>query len=165
LDSLHGGGGYDMLAGGTGQDTIFGDLGNDSVQGGYGTDSLAGNAGVDFLYGGAGDDTLAGGRGADVLTGGGGADTFVFNTGDSTHGAPDHIADFHHWEHDVILFSDAHSFNGTAAFDGVAGEIRYVTDTVAGETHVFFDANGDKHADSEIILAGPHTLVAADFGL
>jgi Ca2+-binding RTX toxin-like protein len=105
----------------------------------------------------------AAGRGADVITGGAGADTFIFNTGESATSAPDHITDFHHNQHDEILFLAAHRFMGTAAFSGTAGEIRYA---VAGsEVHVFFDANGDKHADMEVILTGVHMLVAADFGL
>jgi hypothetical protein len=162
-DKMSGGVGVDILYGGAGNDTLVGDSGNDSVYGGDGNDKIVGGWGADFLYGGAGNDTLEAGRGADVITGGAGADTFIFNTGESATSAPDHITDFHHNQHDEILFLAAHRFMGTAAFSGTAGEIRYA---VAGsEVHVFFDANGDKHADMEVILTGVHMLVAADFGL
>ena len=164
-DTVNGGAGNDTLAGGGGDDTIIANLGDDSVHGGYGNDLLDGGLGSDILYGDAGNDTLTGGRGTDVMTGGGGADTFVFTAGDSRAAAPDQITDFHHGEQDVILFSDAHSFMGTAAFSGTAGEIRYQVSSTTGEVHVLFDADGNKHADAEIILFGVNTLVAADFGL
>lgn len=80
--------------------------------------------------------------------------------------APDTIEDFSHKAGDKISFGFApHSFIGTTAFDGTAGEIRYAFDSTSGPTMVYVDINGDKIADAEVLLMGQHVMVASDFGL
>lgn len=154
----------DSLTGTIGNDSLDGGKGNDHLNGGDGSDNLLGNLGNDVIRGGTGDDQLTGGAGRDALFGGAGADTFFFFTGDSTASAPDLIGDFSHRAGDKISFGFlAHSFIGSAAFDGTAGEVRFTSG--GGQTHVFFDANGDKVADSAVTLTGLHTMVASDFGL
>jgi serralysin len=56
---------------------------------------------------------------------------------------------------------DPFTFVGTAAFSGIAGQLRYeITD---GNTLVTGDMNGDGFADFMIRLDGSHSLVAGDF--
>ncbi|MFW2831567.1 calcium-binding protein [Sphingomonas sp. ID0503] len=143
-------------------------IGND------GANKLFGLAGNDVLSGGKGNDTLAGGAGTDKLTGGSGADRFAFLKGDTTTSSKtaDHITDFSHAQKDRIDLSgyDANTkktgvqdfaFVGTAAFKGVAGELRY--EIKSGDTFVYGDTNGDKKADFMVILDPAVKLVAADF--
>ncbi len=155
----------DRIVGTIGNDTFDGGKGGDKLIGQDGADFLSGNIGNDILRGGSGDDILNGGAGKDVLFGGAGADVFSFYPGDSPSSAPDRIADFNHRQGDEISFGwQAHSFVGHSRFSGAAGEIRYTTEARAGLTHVFFDADGDKRADTELVLTGIHTLDASDFG-
>jgi Ca2+-binding RTX toxin-like protein len=139
-------------------------------------DSLAGNAGANTLRGWGGDDALTGAGGKDTLIGGAGADRFIYgSTADSVVGVnADVIADFNHSQGDRIDLSvidantgaagnQAFSFIGTAAYTGVAGQLRYHSDgavtTIAG------DVNGDGVSDFHIQLTGAIGLVAGDFVL
>ncbi len=86
----------------------------------------------------------------------------------------DRIADFSHAQADRIDLSqiDANggaagdgsfSFIGTAAYTGVAGQLRYAvsgTDAVIGG-----DVNGDGVSDFNIVLSNVGSLQAADFVL
>jgi Ca2+-binding RTX toxin-like protein len=153
---------------------IVGLAGNDTLSGGGGHDELFGNAGDDVLNGDGGEDLLIGGPGADVLTGGYEGDTFQFNDGDCGLGASaDRITDFVQIVERIDLRGidadtgtagdQAFSFVGTAAFSGVAGELRYAFDGV--DTWVQGDVDGDGAADFEIVLSGGYPMVSGDFFL
>ncbi|PWR18190.1 calcium-binding protein [Zavarzinia aquatilis] len=155
---------YFWVQGGNGNDTIrFADYTPDaSID--YGYSYGEGGAGKDTLIGGTGADDIRGGAGADTLTGGAGADLFHYWWYDeSTAKATDTITDFSKSQGDKIWldFEDVHSFIGTAAFTGVAGEIRYVRASTT--TTIYADEDGDKAADMVITLAGKITLAASDF--
>ena len=137
--------------------------------------TLKGGGGNDTLVGGAGNDTLIGGTGIDTLTGGGGVDTFVFAFGDSSaaSGKHDLITDFTSGTDKIDLTGidaitstpgiiDAFNFLGTSAFDGKAGELDYLFNSVLGNTVVQGDTNGDKVADFAIDLSGNIALTLSD---
>lgn len=138
--------------------------------------SATGSAQANTLTGNDAANRLTGGRGVDHLTGGGGADVFVFaarDTGGSAATA-DVINDFAPGQ-DVIQLSaidadvtspgtnQAFAFIGTEAFGHHAGELRVAT--LAGDTLVEGDTNGDGVADLVIVLAGTVALTAGDFVL
>ena len=52
---------------------------------------------------------------------------------------------------------------GTAAFTGLAGELRY--EVAQGHTYVYADVNGDKTADFAVDLFGVRQLTQTDFSL
>ncbi|WP_155888679.1 M10 family metallopeptidase C-terminal domain-containing protein [Inquilinus limosus] len=150
--------------------------GIENLSGSQGSDSLAGNAGVNTLQGWNGNDVLVGAGGKDTLQGGAGADRFRFAAlSDSVVGVnADRITDFSHAQADRIDLSaidanigvagnQAFSFIGTAAYTGVAGQLRYAVS--GGVTTVAGDVNGDKVSDFHIQLTGSIALVAADFVL
>ncbi|MFE0753473.1 calcium-binding protein [Inquilinus sp. NPDC058860] len=168
------------LATGTGSSgTAFGDrlVSIEAVTGSAHADAIAGSSAANTLSGGAGNDALRGAGGKDLLTGGSGADRFVFAAvGDSATGAAnaDRITDFSHAQADRIDLSqiDANGgaagngsfgFIGTAAYTGVAGQLRYV---VSGSDAVIAgDVNGDRVSDFNIVLSNVGSLQAADFVL
>ena len=190
-DLLDGGTGNDRLTGGTGNDTYVVDSRGDKVielaNGGRDTvlssitHTLADNVEVLRLTGsaainGTGNalaNELYGNSAKNTLAGGAGADTFVFRNGDTgaTTATADRILDFAHAEGDRINLSaidagtadHAFDFIGGSRFSGHAGELRFMT--VAGNTFVQADLDGDKAADLVIRLDGLHTLVSADFVL
>jgi Ca2+-binding RTX toxin-like protein len=184
-DDLIGGGGVDDVNGGTGDDRLSGGDSNDFLKGGDGKDSLVGGSGNDRMVGGAGDDNLNGGTGADnlrggsgrdILTGGDGADRFIFDDGDlgASRIVADHITDFTEDQGDRINLSlvdadstlagdQAFTFIDTAAFNHVAGELRYEQQN--GNTWLYGDQNGDALADFAIRIDGLVTLQAGDFVL
>jgi len=153
--------------------------GNDSdnaLTGNGGNNKLYGMAGADTISGGKGDDWIEGGTGQDVLYGGVGHDMFVFRDGDfggATTATADRIADFSQGEDTIHLSyvdadatlsgNQAFNFIGSAAFDGHAGELRYVE--VSGNTFITGDTNGDAVADFMIQVDGLHTLTSSDFVL
>ncbi len=162
--------GIERATGGAYNDTVIGD-GYDNV--------LSGNGGNDTIDGGAGKDTLRGGVGLDRITGGAGADRFVFERGIEFGGTTattcDVVTDFSHAQGDTIVVNpidantrtpdvdDAFTFIGTAAFHGVAGELRY---TASGaNTLVLGDVNGDGQADFALLLLGAISLTKSDFVL
>ena len=124
--------------------------------------SIWGGAGDDLIVGGAGVDRIVGGEGRDRLTGGAGDDVFVFEKlGDSgaTNATADRIFDFVAGDSIDLSGIDANSaldgdqafsFVGTAAFSGVAGELRAQD---SGENIVLVgDVNGDKVVDFTLVL-------------
>jgi serralysin len=146
--------------------------GADILEGIGGNDDLDGGSGADDLYGGAGDDLLVGSAGKDYLNGGIGEDTFDFNSiNDSVSGVNrDTIADFHRSEFDVIDVStiDANelrsgnqtfTFIGGASFHGTAGELRFGSGVVSGDT------DGDGYSDFQIRVSGVTTMYSSDFFL
>ncbi|HYE27642.1 MAG TPA: calcium-binding protein [Allosphingosinicella sp.] len=153
---------------------ILGQSGADTLNGAGGGDELRGGAGNDVLSGGDGDDVLFGGAGADLLTGGGGGDVFRFAAGETgTGAAADRIADFAQFFDKVDLRDidanagtagdQAFSFIGTAAFSGVAGQLRYMFDGT--DTRLQGDCDGDAVADFELVFSGDVPLVSSDFYL
>jgi hypothetical protein len=143
---------------------VLGLGGNDVLTGGAGSDQLYGGDNTDRLSGGAGDDFLAGGLGRDLLTGGAGADVFSFDhMGEVSVGQlQDHVADFETGV-DVISFAfgPPKTFIGAAAFNNVAGEIRYAR----GGGLIQGDLDGNGTVDFVLVLDNHSLLTAADFGL
>ncbi|ATY30847.1 M10 family metallopeptidase C-terminal domain-containing protein [Sphingomonas psychrotolerans] len=147
-------------------DGIFGLGGNDQLRGGGGDDTIDGGANNDMLWGGAGADELFGGTGADQF--------HYAAVSDSLWVDRDRIADFKRSEGDKINLSaidadlaasgnQAFSFIGTAAFSGIAGQLRYQVS--AGQTLVSGDVDGDGVADFGIALQGNIALIGTDFYL
>lgn len=159
----------------SGVENIIGSLHADKLYGDDGANTLTGGSGNDGLVGNGGNDVLFGGQGADHLYGSVGADTFVFKAANESFGsAYDTIFDFLTSEQDRIDLSaidantsasgnQAFSFSGTAAFTGVAGELRY--DKLSSDTYIYADANGDKVADLKIRLDDGVTLTDGYFVL
>lgn len=149
--------------------------------GNAGNNHLVGNRGANVLSGSSGEDVLTGGAGRDVLFGGAGHDVFDFNSkSDSIRTSGyDRIADFVRGIDDIDLAgvdarvnaagNQGFGWRGQAAFNGHAGQLRYVKSDQAGtsndRTFVYGDTNGDKKPDFQIELAGLHTLTSADFVL
>jgi Ca2+-binding RTX toxin-like protein len=128
--------------------------------------------GDDRVIGSAGDDVIELSEGQDVLTGGAGRDTFdVDKVTFSKVGRADLITDFVQGEDRINLSpidastraagDQAFAFIGEAAFDGVAGQLRYAAG--AETTSIFGDLNGDRVADFQIDLGHALALTAADF--
>ncbi|HEV2864889.1 MAG TPA: M10 family metallopeptidase C-terminal domain-containing protein, partial [Allosphingosinicella sp.] len=109
---------------------------------------------------------------ANHLTGGAGADTFTWKAvADSQPAKADTITDFLKGSDRIDLSAidakpatasdDAFKFIGTAAFSGVAGELRQEAGT--GGLHVLGDVNGDKVPDFDIFVANQASLTTVDF--
>jgi len=137
-----------------------------------GADQLTGGNLADVINGYGGNDEITGGKGRDVLTGGVGADDFNYRAaGESLAGVNhDRITDFQVGVDDIDLSAiDANgaaaghtfSYRGTAAFSGVAGQLRWYH--AGNNTFVEGDTNGDKVADIQIELTGLKALTAQDF--
>ena len=135
---------------------------------------LIGGASDDELIGGAKGDLLHGNKGADMLTGGGGADLFRYQSiADSHAGSSDRILDFTPSSdrielsridaNSLVADDQAFAWIGSAAFSGVAGELRAWQS--AGIWYVEGDVNGDSIADLVIALTvqGPTPLGPGDF--
>ncbi|MDO9524361.1 MAG: S8 family serine peptidase [Gemmobacter sp.] len=162
-DVMYGGNQNDVMQGNSGNDTMHGDAGVDDLNGGAGDDFLYGGADNDRMTGGANNDVFYGGQGADRMIGGTGADSFVFTTASdstATGAGRDVIVGFVSGEDkiDVSALQAGMSFIGSAAFTGVAGQIRYLPTSVA-----FIDLDGDTVADMSFALAGAPTLLSTDF--
>ena len=162
----------DTLTGTANNDKFNGLAGNDSISGLNGNDTLQGGTGNDILSGGKDNDVLIGGAGTDKLTGGAGSDSFDFNSITETIIGKTHdsITDFSHSQSDKVDLKDidanlkvagdqASKFIGKSAFDGKAGEIRYVNGVLSG------DINLDKTSDFDIAITvvGSTNLVTDDF--
>lgn len=155
-----------QIQGNGNSDTIDGRAGNDRLYGYDGDDTLIGRGGEDWLVGGAGLDTLVGGDDRDV---------FVFDDGDTgaTRNTADRITQFEQsvdtirlrpMDADTTVAGDQNfSFIGSAAFSGVAGQLRY--SHVNNFTYVEGDTNGDGTADFFIRINGIHALITSDFTL
>lgn len=143
----------------------------DKLVGSEDSNDLVGLSGRDKIDGKGGDDTLTGGAKADRMIGGGGADSFIFlTTSDaSANGKTEVIVDFVTGADRIDLSAidantatatdDAFTFVGTAAFTGVAGELRYDLGILTG------DVNGDSIADFAIELKNAPTLIVTDLDL
>ncbi|NWG93198.1 MAG: hypothetical protein HXY21_11950 [Parvularculaceae bacterium] len=131
-------------------------------------------AGDDVIIGGAGADTnLEGDSGRDTLTGGLGADTFDYDYFYEIDAVGDVITDLEVGDRIDFLSMEVEapfgegvplSFIGSAAFSGVAGEIR--CQKASGLTMVELDSDGDMIADGVITLTnGEFDLVEATPGV
>jgi Ca2+-binding RTX toxin-like protein len=154
--------------------TLVGNSGNNSLSGGDGNDYIVGGAGNDTLNGGNQNDTLVGGAGADAMNGGAGNDSFLYQLLSDTGVGPgnrDTINGFVHGQDLINLAAldanagvggnQAFSFIGSAAFSGVAGQLRY---SAFGNTClVDGDVNGDSVADFQIAVAGTNFMTGTDF--
>jgi Ca2+-binding RTX toxin-like protein len=159
-----------ILHGGAGGDTMRGGAMDDKLTGGAGADTLIGGAGIDKLYGGSGADILTGGLGRDYLYGGEGNDRFVFtDIAESTVADADSVRDWNTGDRIDVSGIDANSgvagdqafaFIGSAAFSA-AGQLQVTT--IASDTVVRGDINGDGAADYSIKLAGAPSLGAQSF--
>lgn len=158
------------LIGSAWADSLRGNNAANVIRGGDGSDTLYGRSGNDTLDGGLGDDVLYGQAGRDVLTGRGGNDRFAFRSvSDSRGTAIDVIKDFHRGEDKIDLRSidakttlggnQAFTFIGKTAFVGKAGQLRFSSGLLEGDT------NGDGVADFQVKVAGLSALSKGDFHL
>ncbi len=153
--------------------TLNGTAAADTIFGLEGGDTISGLGGNDVIDGGAGSDTLVGGGGADQLLGGAGTDRFRYDSAsDSQVGSHDTIFEFSRGQGDRIQLTgvDADTltggdqnfaFIGTAAFAGVAGQLRY--EKTGGNTFVYGDLDGDAVADFQLQINGELTMYSSDF--
>jgi Ca2+-binding RTX toxin-like protein len=155
--------------------TLVGNSGNNSLNAGDGNDYIVGGAGNDTLTGGVGNDRLIGGVGSDILNGGAGNDRFDFDlvsdspagpaSRDSIVGGFSHgfdLIDLATIDANTLVGGDqAFSFIGSAAFSGVAGQLRYTN--YSGNVIIDADVNGDSIADMQILVAGTNHMTGADF--
>lgn len=138
--------------------------------GNVGRNEIAGGAGADTLSGLGGGDILRGGGGRDILIGGEGVDRFVFDAASlgpaATHSVTIQDLDRALKERlDLVAVDavagtpedDAFTFIGTAAFTGVAGQLRWAD--LGAQRRIEGDVNGDGVADLTILAnaAGPVT--------
>jgi Ca2+-binding RTX toxin-like protein len=175
IENLDGSDFNDTLTGNAGANVLNGGALHDVLFGGDGNDILIGGSGTDFYYGGAGNDVIiAGGPGTfgdhDDMTGGTGADRFTFLSTDPALINSFTVNDFSSVEGDLIDISAVlgdltGTFIGTAAFSGVAGQLRVQTGFA---TLVHIDLNGDSLTDYSIAVGsggfgGGTALFESDF--
>jgi Ca2+-binding RTX toxin-like protein len=155
--------------------TLVGNAGNNSLSGGDGNDYIVGGAGNDTLTGGVGNDTLIGGGSSDSLNGGAGNDRFDFDLVSHSPAGPalrdSIVGGFSHGSDLIDLATidantlvggnQAFSFIGSAAFSGVAGQLRY--SNYNGNVVIDADVNGDSTADMQILVAGTNFMTGTDF--
>jgi Ca2+-binding RTX toxin-like protein len=155
--------------------TLVGNSGANSLSGGDGNDFMVGGAGNDTLNGGDGNDTLIGGAGSDILNGGAGNDRFDFDAVSDSPAGPalrdSILGGFTHGFDRIDLSTidantlvggnQAFSFIGSAAFSGVAGQLRY--SNFSGNVIIDADVNGDSVADMQILVAGTNFMTGTDF--
>ena len=183
-DTGYGGQGNDFIGASEKKDgevaLIYGNLGNDTIFGG---------AGKDTVFGGQGDDDIIGLGNGDNLTGGLGADTFElltlprppFPVGDSsglTSDRADKIFDFvtgqdkmkimgagtaANYNEVSLSFVDTVEEAVTAYNNNATGAKQY--SFLAGETdgYLVTDVDGNKQADSVIVLKNVNQLSGFDF--
>ena len=149
-----------------------------ALVGNVGRNQLDGAGGNDVLNGKSGDDRLIGGLGADSLVGEAGRDVFVIRSVAESRpgqGNRDFINGFARGQ-DLIDLSgidanaltaqdDAFAFIGSAAFSGVAGQLRYFSFGGGNFCIVEGDTNGDRVADMQIFVNQRSSMVQEDFVL
>ena len=176
-DTLIAGPQKNVIRAGPGTTVIDAGSGADAIFGGSGASTVFGSTGGMTVNGGSGPMTVIAGTGQAVITAGTGAETFVFSpdhTGGMTLATADMISRFNANPANVIDLSafdallpagtSGHlTFIGKAAFDGGAGELRYVA-TAAG-VRLYGDINGDGVADFTLTLPRLSTISASNFVL
>ena len=125
---------------------IIGNSANNTINGGAGRDTLTGNAGSDTFLFSALSDSGVGGALRDVIT------DFLSGTDRIDLSALDANA--------AALGNQAFTMINTAAFGGVAGQLRYGFS--AGTTIIEGDVDGNGIADFQVQLTGTHSFVPAD---
>jgi Ca2+-binding RTX toxin-like protein len=134
------------------------------IQGTAGINLLIGYAGDDYLEARGGEDRLEGGAGNDVLIGGADDDVFAF----TETGYTDRILDFASGHDRINLQAidavagggdDAFAWIGSAAFTGVAGQLRAYSS--GGVNYLAGDADGNGVADFTIDI-GNASVVPTD---
>lgn len=159
-------------------ENLNGSVDNDIISGLAGNDTLSGGAGNDVLQGDGGDDVLEGGLGIDTLTGGKGADIFLFTQADEFREADHYLGNYPYYKETITDFSGNDqivfalpgiSYIGDADFTGVPGQYRYqaiplsmVIGDVDGTHELVFDFDGDKIADSTIMLSLTSSRIALE---
>jgi Ca2+-binding RTX toxin-like protein len=155
--------------------TLVGNSGHNSLNGGDGNDYITAGGGNDTLNGGGNNDRLIGGAGSDILNGGAGNDVFQFNLVSDSPAGPalrdSIVGGFSHGfdlidlatidANTLIAGNQAFSFIGSAAFSGVAGQLRY--SNYSGTVIIDADVNGDSTADVQILAAGTNFMTGTDF--
>lgn len=175
-DTINAGSGNDWVTDSGGTNFIYGFAGVDRLIGGANVDTIFGGEGNDVILGGGGDDFLRGDVGQDLLWGSGGKDTFRYAAiTDSTAVATsrDTIYDFiettgaNQDKIDVLLIDARASIAGNQAFvldtNGVLTEGEIRARIVAGNTLVEGNVDADSTVEFAVVLAGVHTLSAANF--
>lgn len=136
---------------------------------------FSGNGG-DIILGSQGADTISGRGGADTLTGNGGDDVFLYsNVSESVLGTLDQITDF--TTGDLINLAgidadmgaagnQAFTFISTAAFSGVAGQLR-VVNTGGNDwiVQAVFDGDALEEMRIQVTTSDGNPLDASDFVL
>lgn len=156
---------------------LEGNPGGGYIRGSSADEHILGSSKADNLRGGGGDDLLQGDLGRDFLYGGSGADTFKFTAeADSTShwSGRDYVGDFVNGEDRIDLRELDGNVNvaghqdliwiGESAFDGQAGELRYVALTSRGG-QVQADLDGDGNADFAFDIVAKMPLDLSDFVL
>jgi len=144
-------------------ETLSGSDGRDRLYALAGDDTLFGSGGDDVLRGGDGADRISGGAGQDLLYGDAGEDIFLFASATDADG--DAIRDFTTGDRidlSAIGAEGAFTWNGDAAFGGIAGQLRVTLDT-NGFSIVSGDVDGDGTEDFRISTLTDHVLAATDF--
>jgi hypothetical protein len=133
-----------------------------SVAGGT-EDIVDGGTGDDRIFAGSASQTIVGGAGRDVMSGGGGDDTFLYQSYDDSNIVTgiDRITDFdagdtldfNRVDADSVAAGDQNfTLIGTAAFSGIAGELRISDNGI--NTSLIGDTNGDGLGDFVVKLEG-----------
>jgi Ca2+-binding RTX toxin-like protein len=150
---------------------------SNAITGNANANVLWGAGGRDVLKGGGGNDTLIGGAGADSLTGGAGSDHFrIGSVTDSPAGEADVVLDFtravslgldridlRQVDADAAASGNqAFTWIGTAAFTGVAGQLR-VSEASPGVVLAQGDVDGDGAADLAITIQSGDAASASWF--
>ncbi len=126
-------------------DRLYGNTGANSLVGGRGNDVISGNSGSDLIYGGIGADRTYGGSGADQVRFQSARRICRFLVRFNFRlcaffRRPDRLSAID--ASTKLSGNQAFSFVGTAAFKGVASELRY--DKQGSDTFIYADVNGDK---------------------
>jgi Ca2+-binding RTX toxin-like protein len=141
---------------------INGTDGADNLIGTASSDIINGLAGDDTLNGGAGNDFLNGGNGKDILIGGTGANTFIFQFGQSSVFASDHISNFAIGTDKIdLLTQGGMAMNPPSLFSRAANSAATTLQNVV--TQVFTDANGEL-AGNQALGINSAALVVATAG-
>ena len=130
-----------------------------AINGTAGANNLTGTAGADNLTGTANEDVINGLAGQDTLTGGTGADTFIFQFGQSSVSASDHVTDFAIGSDKIdLLTQGGAAMNAPSLFSRAANSTATTLENVI--TQVFADANGELAGNQALGINSAALVVA-----